>query len=501
MDYIAKNSTADKENAACVIVGIFKGKRLSDSAKKLDKLYRGNISKVCQRGIMNGDLGQITTLHNSSRSKHDCIIVAGCGEEKNFTLSTFQRVLTSVANEVKKSNVSDVINCLIELPVKNTDLLYKVQASVISIEQSLYRYSETKSKTGKNKSLLRKIKFLANKRADISTIREGQEYGSAIANGMKLAKDLGNLPGNICTPTYLAKQAKELKKGNRKLHVDIVEESQMEKLGMGALLSVSNGSIEPAKLVCLEYKGGEQNERPIVLVGKGITFDTGGISLKPGAAMDEMKFDMCGAASVLGTLKACCELDIPLNVVGVIACAENMPSGKATKPGDVVTTMSGQTVEILNTDAEGRLVLCDALTYIDKYKPDTVIDIATLTGACVVALGQIPSGLMSNDDKLVKELLTAGTLAGDRTWQLPLWDEYQSQLDSNFADIANIGGRWGGTITAACFLSRFTKKYRWAHLDIAGIAWHSSGKQKGATGRPVPLLTEYLLHQAYEFND
>lgn len=501
MDYIAKTTTADKEAADCIIVGLFKPKHLSASAKKLDKLYHGNISKICQRGVIDGSLGNVTTLHNSSRSKHDCIVVVGCGEQDKFTINAFQRALSTAAQEVKKCNVSSVINCLIELPVKDADLLSKVQASVISIEQSVYRYSETKPKAAKDKSRLRKMKLLANKRSEIPAIREGEEYGKAIASGMHLAKDLGNLPGNICTPTYLAEQAKALKRGHRKLHVTVVEEAQMKKLGMGALLSVSNGSTEAAKLVSLEYKGGAAGERPIVLVGKGITFDTGGISLKPGAAMDEMKFDMCGAASVLGTIKACCELDLPLNVVGVIACAENMPSGKATKPGDVVTTMSGQTVEVLNTDAEGRLVLCDALTYVDKFKPDTVIDIATLTGACVVALGHIPSGLMSNDDELAKELLSAGTLAGDRTWQLPLWEDYQSQLDSNFADIANIGGRWGGTITAACFLSRFTKKYRWAHLDIAGVAWHSGGKQKGATGRPVPLLTEYLLHQAYEFEN
>ena len=499
MDYIAKTTTADKEAADCVIVGLFKPKRLSDSAKKLDKLYHGSISKICQRGAIDSSLGRVAMLHNSSRSKHDCIVVVGCGEQDNFTINAFQRALSAAAQEVKKCNAGDVINCLIELPVKDADLLTKVQVSVIAIEGSNYRYSETKPKAARNSSRLRKMKFLTKKRNEISDIREGEEYGKAIANGMSLAKDLGNLPGNICTPTYLAEQAKTLKRGNRKLHVNVVEETQMKKLGMGALLSVSNGSVEPAKLVSLEYKGGEEGERPIVLVGKGITFDTGGISIKPGAAMDEMKFDMCGAASVLGTIKACCELEIPLNVVGVIACAENMPGGKATKPGDVVTTMSGQTVEVLNTDAEGRLVLCDALTYIDKFKPEAVIDIATLTGACVVALGHIPSGLMSNDDELAKELLSAGTLAGDRTWQLPLWEDYQSQLDSNFADIANIGGRWGGTITAACFLSRFTKKYRWAHLDIAGVAWHSGGKQKGATGRPVPLLTEYLLHQAYEF--
>lgn len=500
MDYVAKITTVNKETADCIIVGLFKPKRLSDSAHKLDRLYHGNISKICRRGAIDGSLGQVATLYNSGRGKHDCIVVVGCGDPDDFTLSAFQRALSAAASEVAKANARTIINCLTELPVKDADLLTKTQASVVSIEESIYRYSETKPETAKSKPRLRKIKFLTRQRDEIAVIRKGKKYGQAIADGMNLAKDLGNLPGNICTPTYLAAQARVLARDNRKLQANVIEEARMKKLGMGALLSVSSGSTEPAKLVCLEYKGGKKGESPVVLVGKGITFDTGGISLKPGAAMDEMKFDMCGAASVLGTIKACCELQLPLNVTGVMACAENMPGGRATKPGDVVTTMSGQTVEILNTDAEGRLVLCDALTYVDKFKPKVVIDIATLTGACVVALGHLPSGLMSNDDELAEELLAAGTRTGDRAWQLPLWQDYQSQLDSNFADIANIGGRWAGTITAACFLSRFTRKYRWAHLDIAGVAWHSQGKQKGSTGRPVPLLTEYLLHQAESTN-
>ena len=497
MDYIAKTTSVDKETADCVVVGIFKPKRLSDSAKKLDKLYKGSITSACTRGTAGGSLGQVTTLHNSGRSKHNCIIVVGCGEQDEFSVSAYQRALAAVANEIKRNKSSHVLNCLTELAVKDTDVLTKAQLCVTAIESAMYRYSETKPSAAKAKTYLKKQKFICSNKEDLDDLRDGIEIGQAIASGMDLAKELGNLPGNICTPTYLAEQALSLKKINRKLKVTVLEEAQMKKLGMGALLSVSHGSVEPAKLVTMEYNGGEDDERPVVLVGKGITFDTGGISLKPGATMDEMKFDMCGAASVLGTMKACCELELPINVVGVIACAENMPDGKATKPGDVVTTMSGQTVEILNTDAEGRLVLCDALTYVDKFEPEVVIDIATLTGACVVALGQIPSGVMSNNDDLVKDLIKAGEQTGDRTWQLPLWDEYQSQLDSNFADIANIGGRWGGTITAACFLSRFTKKYTWAHLDIAGIAWHQ-GKMKGSTGRPVPLLTEYLLHQAYE---
>jgi leucyl aminopeptidase len=312
---------------------------------------------------------------------------------------------------------------------------------------------------------------------------------------MNTARDLGDLPGNICTPNYLANQAKALGRKHKKLSVSIVEEKKMRELGMGALLSVSAGSDQPAKLIVMEYKGAAKSKKPHVLVGKGITFDTGGISLKPGARMDEMKYDMCGAASVVGTMTTLTELNLPINVVAIIAAAENMPSGGATKPGDVVTSMSGQTIEVLNTDAEGRLVLCDALSYAERFKPQSIIDIATLTGACVVALGKHATGLYSNEDDFAAELLAAGNTVGDRAWHMPLWDDYQNQLDSNFADIGNIGGPEGGSITAACFLSRFTKNMRWAHMDIAGTAWNS-GANKGATGRPVALLTQYLITQS-----
>ncbi len=497
MEYIAKTAALDKEAADCVIVGLFKPRQLSPSAKKLDTLYRGKLTRACQRGHAKASLGQTTTLHNSSRSKHAHIVIVGCGEAERFTTHAFHKALSAGIQEARKCNAANVINTLVELPVKDTDLPTRVQVSVMAGEAAAYRYTHTLPKAGKDRNPLKKMKFLASQADELESLRQGRKFGKAIASGMAFAKDLGNLPGNICTPAYLAEQAHSLKKEHPKLQVRVIEEAQMKKLGMGALLSVSSGSVEPAKLVTLEYRGGAPDARPSVLVGKGITFDTGGISLKPGNAMDEMKFDMCGAASVLGTIKACCELEIPLNVVGVVACAENMPGGRASRPGDVVTTMSGQTVEILNTDAEGRLVLCDALTYVEKFDPETVIDIATLTGACVVALGNVPSGLMCNDEPLVEDLYKAGDVSGDRTWRLPLWEDYQSQLDSNFADMANIGGRWAGTITAACFLSRFTEKYRWAHLDIAGIAWHSAGKQKGATGRPVPLLSQYLISQAY----
>jgi leucyl aminopeptidase len=341
---------------------------------------------------------------------------------------------------------------------------------------------------------VRHLTLLVGERNDLAGGEAGLMQGAAIALGMSLAKDLGNLPGNVCTPSYLAQAARDLAK-QHKLGVQVLERKDMEKLGMGSLLSVARGSREPPKLIVLKYDGGPRGAKPYALVGKGVTFDTGGISLKPAPEMDEMKFDMCGAASVLGTLRAVAELKLPLNVVGVIPATENMPGGATTKPGDIVTSMSGQTVEILNTDAEGRLILCDALTYTERFEPRAVVDIATLTGACVIALGHVASGLFSNDDALAQDLLAAGQTTRDRAWHLPLWDDYQEQLKSNFADFANIGGRPAGSVTAACFLARFTKKFKWAHLDIAGIAW-KSGAAKGATGRPVPLLTQFLIDRA-----
>lgn len=317
--------------------------------------------------------------------------------------------------------------------------------------------------------------------------------GGSIASGMKLTRHLGDLPSNICTPTYLAQTAQDLSQ-EFNLDCEVLDEAEMSVLGMGSLLSVSKGSIEPPKLISLSYKG-DGNAKPIVLVGKGVTFDSGGISLKPGAGMDEMKYDMCGAASVLGTMRAIAEIKPKLNLTIVVPAVENMPAHNASKPGDVVTSMSGQTIEILNTDAEGRLILCDALTYVEKFNPEVVIDTATLTGAVIVALGKHHCGLMANDQDLANDLISAGQQSLDTAWQLPLDDEYDELLKSNFADMGNIGGREAGTVTAACFLARYTKDYRWAHLDIAGTAW-VSGAKKGATGRPVPLLTQYILDQA-----
>ena len=387
---------------------------------------------------------------------------------------------------------------LSQVAVSDRDEAWKARQSAQHFIDALYQFAQLKSKKA-TKLALKKVQYHSDDAKQLATITRALKVGQAIANGMALTKDLGNLPGNICTPTYLTQTAKKLARGHTKLTAKALNEKQMRELKMGSLLSVAAGSAEEAQLIVVEYKGlttkgTAKNAKPIVLVGKGITFDTGGISLKPGAGMDEMKYDMCGAASVLGTLQAIAEMELPLNVVGIIAAAENMPGNHATKPGDIVTSMSGQTIEILNTDAEGRLVLCDALTYAERFKPKAVVDIATLTGACVVALGKHATGLFSNNDELAAELLKAGQQAGDRAWHLPIWDEYQQQLESNFADIPNIGSPGAGSITAACFLSRFTKAYDWAHLDIAGTAWNS-GSAKGATGRPVPLLVEYLQQQ------
>ena len=362
---------------------------------------------------------------------------------------------------------------------------------MLGVRDALYRFDQMKSERKNGVPALERVVLPLSAKAPLS---QALAEASAVADGTALARTLGNLPPNVCTPAYLADEARKLAK-QFKLGVDVLERADMQKLGMGALLAVTNGSHQPPKLIVLRYNGAGKAAKPMALVGKGITFDTGGISLKPAGEMDEMKFDMSGAGSVLGAIRALAGMKAPVNVVGVIPACENMPGGQATRPGDIVKTLSGQTVEILNTDAEGRLILCDALTYAERYEPAAVIDLATLTGACVIALGHVASGLYANDDALAKEVLAAADAAFDRAWHMPLWDDYQEQLKSNFADFANIGGRPAGSITAACFLARFAKKYRWAHLDIAGTAW-KSGKEKGASGRPVPLLTQFLLGRA-----
>lgn len=492
MEFSIKQSSPEKQRSGCVVVGVYEGGKLSSSAQLLDKTAAHHLSDLVARGDMNGKVGTTLMLHHVAHIFADRVMLVGLGKPNEFASKQLLDVLRSTMGALQKTACKDAALYLTDLPVKGRDEAWSVMQAVLIAAESVYRGDQLKSKPAEAPVLCKILLCCTGKPG--SAAQKALSQARAIAHGIKLAKDLGNLPGNICTPTYLADQANLLAK-DHKLKTTILDEKDMLKLGMHSLLSVTRGSRQPAKLITLEYRGSNKKQKPIVLVGKGVTFDSGGISLKPGAEMDEMKYDMCGAASVLGTMQAIAEMGLKLNVVAVIPSVENMPDGAASKPGDIVKSMSGQSIEILNTDAEGRLILCDALTYSARFEPDTVVDIATLTGACVIALGHVASGLYSNDDKLAQELLDAGNYSYDRAWHMPLWDDYQPLLDSNFADMQNIGGRAAGSITAACFLSRFTKDYRWAHLDIAGTAW-KSGKDKGATGRPVPLLTQYLIHRA-----
>jgi leucyl aminopeptidase len=492
MEYSVKSGNPEKQRIGCVVIPVYASRKLSVSAKIIDKASNGYISNLIRRGEIEGDLGNTLLLHNVENTLCDRVLLIGCGKEKDITVNTFYKINHTMVKTLQSTGATEIASYLTEITVKRKDINWKIKHSIEAIDEALYKFDQLKSKKEETRRPLRKFIFSVNGRGQLMQGELAVRHGMATSAGIHLAKDLGNLPGNVCTPTYLAAQAKKLAKQHSKIKTSVLEESDMEKLGMGSLLSVSIGSRQPAKLITMEYMAGDKKQAPIVFVGKGVTFDSGGISLKPGAGMDEMKYDMCGAASVIGVMNAIAEMQLAINVVGIVPTVENMPDGLASRPGDIVTSMSGQTIEILNTDAEGRLILCDALTYAEKFNPDVVIDIATLTGACIVALGAHPAGLLSNHNPLANDLLSAGQASGDRCWQLPLWDDYQDQLKSNFADMANIGGKGAGTITAACFLSRFTKKYHWAHLDIAGVAW-KSGTHKGATGRPVGLLAQYVL--------
>ena len=492
MEFSIKSGSPEKQRTACLVVAIFEPRRLSGAAEILDQASDSFLSGLLRRGDMEGRIGQTLLLHNLPGTLADRVLLVGCGKERDIGDKEFCKIIATAVSRLNETGAMEATCYLTELNVKGRDLHWKVRHAVECSRDALYHFDQLKSKKDETRRPLRKLTINVPRRSDLTNGEEAVREGEAIAEGVMLAKDLGNLPGNICTPGYLAKQAQVMAKKYPKIKTTILEKEQMEKLGMGALLSVAKGSREAPKLIVAEYKGGKTKQNPVVLVGKGITFDSGGISIKPSATMDEMKFDMCGAAGVLGALTACAELQLPINLVVIVPSCENLPDGAANKPGDIVTSMSGQTIEILNTDAEGRLILCDALTYSERFEPDAVVDVATLTGACVIALGRHASGVMGNHHPLVHELLNAGKTSGDRAWELPLWDDYQEQLKSNFADIPNIGGREGGAITAGCFLSRFTRKFHWAHLDIAGTAW-VTGAEKGATGRPVQLLTQFLI--------
>ncbi|HSH85838.1 MAG TPA: leucyl aminopeptidase [Methylophilus sp.] len=493
MEFSIKSTGPEKLRTDCLLVGVYEGRKLTDLGKSLDEASDKAITSALKSGDIEGKSGSTLLLRQLSGMAASRVLLVGLGKSEEFSLRTLRNAFRASIKSLP-AGVESLATDFASLTIKKSDTQSKAAALAEIALESIYQVNAVKEKKAEPKAL-KQITLLVGK-SDIDVAETGIKQGQSVGNGVALAKDLGNLPPNICTPTYLGKQAEKLAK-DYGFKVEVLEEAEIEKLKMGSFLGVTRGSDEPPRFIVLQHLKGKKTQKPVVLVGKGITFDTGGISLKPGADMDEMKYDMCGAASVLGVFKAIGELDLPLNVVGLIPTCENMPSGRATKPGDVLTSMSGLTIEVLNTDAEGRLILCDALTYAERFEPSAVIDIATLTGACVIALGHHPSGLFANNDALARKLLDAGEKAQDRAWQMPLWDEYQGQLDSNFADMGNIGGRAGGSITAACFLSRFAKKYDWAHLDIAGTAW-KSGKEKGATGRPVPLLVTYLLQQATE---
>ncbi|CAN5142321.1 leucyl aminopeptidase [soil metagenome] len=499
MDFSIKaidaKSAITAAKTGCIAVGVFENRKLSQPAQALD--HKGVISAAVASGDISGKPGSSMLIRSIGGISAERVLLVGLGKEEDISGKDFSSALQAIARVFSSLGAQDAIIALPFQQVKERDASWAIRCAVLASFENRYRSDVMKSKKDAASAGVKKIAF-AMPASEAAYAKVALAQAVALAKGIDLTKDLGNLPANVCTPSYLANAAKKLAK-EFKLDVEVLDRKQLLALKMGSFLSVTNGSEEPPKFIVLKHLGGKAKDAPIVLVGKGITFDSGGISLKPGASMDEMKYDMCGAASVLGTFRAIAELKLKLNVIGVIPTCENMPSGRATKPGDIVTSMSGQTIEVLNTDAEGRLILCDALTYVERFKPAAVVDIATLTGACITALGHHNSGLFSRHDEahdaLANELLAAGKATGDTAWRMPIEEVYQEQLKSNFADMANIGGPPGGSITAACFLERFTRKYTWAHLDIAGTAW-KSGAAKGATGRPVSLLTMFLINRA-----
>lgn len=494
MQFTTRSSNPVRARTHCLIVTV-NGDKLSPTARELDKVSKRSLSRVLKRGDISGKAGETLTLHDVPGVAAQRVLLLGLGNPDKLDAGKLGKVLSALATALGRTQAKSALVCLDNVaPVGETSAWTYSRLSE-RLSASTYRYDDMRGTPPSTGPALENVEVYIADRSEAGPAQGALDAGSAIACGLALAMDLGNTPANICTPTYLAQAAKDLAGNYRQLKTTVVEEKEMRENGMGAFLSVGAGSNEPSKMILMQYKGGPADASPYAIVGKGITFDTGGISLKTPGTMYEMIFDMCGAASVIGVMKAVAELALPINVLGVVASAENMPSASATRPGDVVKTMSGQTVEILNTDAEGRLVLCDALTFIAKYKPETVIDVATLTGAIVTALGAHATGLFANDDALADDLLDAGTTSLDRAWRMPLWEDYQANLKSPSADMANMGGRGASSITAACFLARFARDYRWAHLDCAGTAYRS-GAARSSTGRPVPMLVQYLRNRA-----
>ena len=490
MDFKVKQGNPLKVKTNCLVIFYPTKGTTSKTLSLFDKNNDGLVTRILKKNKSAKNSGKHITIYEPKSTLADQIILLSIGDSKELSTKKckeYVSVIAKIAKDYQFKNLLLDADALFE----NIGTEKGVRAVIDAFQDNFYSFQTYKSTNKDKTSNILKV-FIYSSSNKTITLNRNINKALCINEGIKLTKDLANHPGNICTPTFLAQKAKKMSAINSKLKVKILERKQMERLGMGSLLAVSQGSEEPPKFIIFEYNGTASRKKPTVLVGKGITFDSGGISLKPGAGMDEMKYDMGGAAAVFGCVHAIASLDAKVNLIALVPAVENMPDGKAIKPGDIVRSMSGKTIEILNTDAEGRLILCDALTYSERYNPDVVIDIATLTGACIVALGKHASGLLSNDDSLAEDLLKAGKQVNDRAWRLPLWEEYKQQIQSPFADIANVGGRGAGTITAAVFLSYFAEKFKWAHLDIAGTAWHS-GASKGASGRPVPLLTEFVL--------
>ncbi|WNC71593.1 leucyl aminopeptidase [Thalassotalea psychrophila] len=495
MEFSVKSGSPEKQRSACIVVGVYEPRRLSAVAEQLDEISGGYISNLLRRGDLEGKSGQMLLLHQVPNILSERVLLVGCGKERELDERQYRQIISKTISTLNETGSMEAVCFLSELHVKGRDTYWKVRQAVEATQDCLYSFNSLKTRKEEARRPLRKIVFNVPTRRELPMGERAINHGLSIAAGIKVCKDVANLPPNICNPAYLAEQARELATNNDKVNTHVVNEAEMESLGMGSYLAVGRGSVNESLMSVITYNGAGDDSKPIVLVGKGLTFDSGGISLKPGEAMDEMKYDMGGAAGVLGAMNSLVQLDLPINVIGVLAGCENMPDANAYRPGDVLTTMSGQTVEVLNTDAEGRLVLCDALTYVERFEPELVVDVATLTGACVIALGAHATGLLSSHNPLAHELLNASDQSGDRAWRLPLWDDYADQLDSPFADFTNLGGRAAGTITAGLFLSKFTKKYHWAHLDIAGTAWRG-GANKGSTGRPVSMLTQFLLNRS-----
>ncbi len=495
MQLSVKPSNLPSTQTSCLVLAIFDDQSLSRLAKQIDRKSGGQLSKILKRNDFKAKVGETLVLHDLNATQIERCLILGLGTRDKFDPDACVSALSGLANASRQLTIKKLNVDLDGLKPKGRDESWLASKIAECFSDVFYQYLDMKgNKKNRAVQTLQRIELMGADK-QLKALRRGAKLGQALAIGKSAAKDLGNAPSNICTPNYLAKQARSLARRYDRITTTILDEKQMEKLGMGAFLSVSKGSDNPGKMIVMQYKGAASNVKPHVLVGTGITFDSGGISLKGGAGMWEMIYDMCGAATVYGTLQTIAEVGPKMNVVAVMAAAENMPSARASKPGDIVTSMSGQTVEILNTDAEGRLVLCDALTYIERFNPETVVDVATLTGACIVALGSQASAIFANDDAVANALIAAGEQTRDRAWRLPIWESYQPQINSAFADMQNIGGKEAGSITAACFLARFTRKYRWAHMDIAGTSFKWAGVKKGSTGRPVALLTEYLLSQ------